>query len=125
MQRLLALPAIFIVSAFVSASSGGLGNGFEFLGFFVVTMATIFVAIASIGSEGKAIANLFSHPLSVKDFVVGKGITPVVFSGVFVLIYYLITGVVSRSSPQFIAILLVSALRAGVRDQRFSASTSG
>src|SRR5208283_4435692 len=109
MQRLLALPAIFVVSAFVTASSGGLGSGFAFLGFFVVTMATIFVAIASIGSEGKAITNLFSHPLSVKDFVVGKSITPVVFSGVFVLIYYLITGIVSGSSAQFTAILLVSA----------------
>jgi hypothetical protein len=68
------------------------------------------MAIASIGSEGKAITNLFSNPLSVKDFIVGKSITPVIFSGVFVLIYYLITGVVSGSSPEFITILLISAL---------------
>jgi hypothetical protein len=72
-------------------------------------MATSFVAIASIGSEGKAITNLYSHPLSVKDFIVGKSITPIVFSGVFVLIYDLITGVVSNSSPQFIAVMLISA----------------
>ena len=110
MQRLLALPAIFVVSAFVSASSGGLGNEFELLGFFIVTMAAFFVSIASIGSEGKAVTNLFSHPLSAKDFIIGKGITPMLFSGIFVLIYYTITGVVSNAGFNFIAILLISAL---------------
>lgn len=109
MQRLLALPAIFVVSSFVTASSGGLGNELNFLGFFIATMATLFFSIASMGSEGKSIVNLFSHPLSVKDFIVGKGITPVIFNAAFVLLYYMVIGYVSRASPEFIAILIVSS----------------
>jgi hypothetical protein len=109
MLRFLALPVVFVVSSLVSASSGAFG-GFEFFGFFIVTLTTLFVSIASIGSEGKAISNLFMLPLGVRDFIVGKGVTPVIFGGVFVLIFYLVVGLLSRFAAPYIAILIISAL---------------
>ncbi len=110
MMRFLSLPFVFLVTSVIGVSSGGGLGGFQFAGFFIVGLSSVIISMAAIGSEGKAIANLYQYPLSVRDFVVGKGATPAIFGALFAVAFFVITGLISRLGIPEVVMLLVPAL---------------
>ena len=96
MLRFLALPVVFLATSLFGISSAGSSSGsapavfsgFSYFGIFIVGLSTFFLALSSIGAEGKSIVNLYQLPLTVKDFVVGKVITPIVFGSVFGVVFF-------------------------------------
>lgn len=109
MIRLLAMPFVFLAISFLSPGAGGLSFT-AYFGFFIVALPTLFIGIAGIGAEGRAIINLYEAPLSTRDFVVGKSITPIVFGSIFAVIIYAIVGIFTRSPPFQVAIFFLAAL---------------
>ncbi len=108
MLRFLALPGVFFVISIINAANGF--SGFEFFGYFVTTFSALFVSISSIGSEGKAIANLYQFPLGVKDFFIGKGATPVIFGSIISIIFFTLMGLLAKASLILIVMLTVSGI---------------
>jgi hypothetical protein len=96
MLRLLATPFVFLVISFLSSGSGGLGFTL-YIGFFIVSISALIISMSEIGSEGKAIINLYLIPLRVKDFVIGKAVTPIVFSSLSAVLIYVLLAVVDRT----------------------------
>lgn len=109
MVRFLAMPGVFIVLSLFSTASTGI-SGFQFFGFFMVSMTTLFIATASIGSEGKSISNLYQFPLSPKDFVIGKATPSIIFGCIFAVAFFVIMGMVSAFDVRLTAMLVVSAV---------------
>ncbi|MCL5067176.1 MAG: hypothetical protein M1368_02330, partial [Thaumarchaeota archaeon] len=101
MLRFLALPVVFLATSLFGISSAGSSSGgasivfsgFSYFGIFIVGFSTFFLALSSVGAEGKSIVNLYQLPLTVRDFVVGKAITPIVFGSVFGVIFFSIVDV--------------------------------
>lgn len=109
MARFLALPVVFFLISFLEPSGGGI-SVVNFFGYFIASYGTLLVAISSVGAEGKAISNLYQFPLSVRDFVVGKACTPIIFGSVTSVAFFILSGVISGSSVTLIAIFSVSAV---------------
>ncbi|MHB8566876.1 MAG: hypothetical protein ACYC7D_06750 [Nitrososphaerales archaeon] len=109
MTRFLALPFVFLVSTFLGLSSSGF-NGYYLFGFFIITMTTSFISIAGLGSEGKSILNLYQYPLSARDFIIGKGATPAIFSSIFAVAFFLATGALSSLHPIYIVLMLIAGI---------------
>ena len=89
MIRLLALPGVFLVVAFLgSAGSGDFTFFTIYLGIFIASYTTLFFSMSSVGAEGKSILNLYLAPLPTRDFVIGKAVPPVVFGSIFGALFY-------------------------------------
>jgi len=109
MIRLLATPFVFLVISFLSSGSAGFSFTIYF-GFFIVAFSTLFIAISAIGAEGKAIVNLYQAPLKIRDFVIGKSITPIVFGSIFGVLVYVIVALIVRNDAVQAATFMVAAI---------------
>lgn len=109
MIRLLAMPFVFLAIFFLSPGAGGVSFS-TYFGFFIVALPTLFIAIAGIGAEGRAIINLYQSPLRIKDFVIGKSITPLIFGSIFAVMIYVIVAVVIRTPPSQVGIFFLAAI---------------
>ncbi|MGI0092428.1 MAG: hypothetical protein ACREBS_12040 [Nitrososphaerales archaeon] len=110
MVRLLALPGIFLVIAFLGSTSGGFSFSI-YLGLFIVAYTTLYFSMSSVGAEGKSIINLYQAPVSTKDFVIGKSVPPIIFGSGFGIVFYIITGlVISRADVAVAPLFLVSSV---------------
>ncbi len=109
MIRLLAMPFVFLAISFLSPGAGGFSYTIYF-GFFIVALPTLFIAIASIGGEGKSIINLYQAPVNTKDFVIGKSITPIIFGSIFAGMIYLIVAIFTRVPAVEIMIFFFAAI---------------
>jgi len=134
MVRLLALPGVFLVVAFLSSTSSG---GLSFLGYFgmlIVAYTALYFSMSSVGAEGKSIMNLYQAPVVTRDFVVGKAVPPVIFASVFGIAFYAITGLTGSEAfasvaPLFLVLsvglafeMSLVGLLLGVRFPNFSES---
>jgi len=109
MVRLLSLPFVFLVSIYLGMSRSGFG-GLYIFGFFILTMTTLFISLAELGSEGKSILNLYQFPLTAKDFIIGKAATPAIFGSIFALAFFIAAGVLDSLFPTFVVMLLVAGV---------------
>ena len=109
MIRLLAMPFVFLAISFLSPGTGGFSFTIYF-GFFIVALPTLFIAISEIGAEGRSIINLYQAPVSTRDFVIGKSITPLVFGSIFAGLIYFIIALFSRAEPFQVGIFFTAAL---------------
>lgn len=107
--RLLAMPFVFLAISFLSPGAGGFSFTLYF-GFFIVALPTLFIAIAGIGSEGKAIINLYQTPVNRKDFVIGKSLTPIIFGSIFAALVYFIVALFTKVQPFQIFIFFLAAI---------------
>lgn len=107
--RLLAMPFVFLAISFLSP--GAMGFSFTlYFGFFIVALPTLFIAIAGIGSEGRAIINLYQTPVNRKDLVIGKSLTPVIFGSIFAVLIYVIVAIFTRVQPSQVIIFFLAAI---------------
>ena len=134
MVRLLALPGVFLVIAFLgSATSGGFSFS-VYLGMFIVAYTTLYFSMSSVGAEGKSIISLYQAPLVTKDFVIGKAVPPIIFGSGFGIAFYIITGLIvspafARIAPLFLILsvglaceMSLVGLLFGIRFPNFSES---
>lgn len=109
MVRLLAMPFVFLAISFLSPGAGGLSFTIYF-GLFIVALPTLFIAIAGIGAEGRAIINLFQWPVRIKDLVIGKSIAPMIFGSIFAAAIYAIVAIFTRDPLSEIGIFFLAAI---------------
>lgn len=109
MIRLLAMPFVFLAISFLSSGAGGI-SFLLYFGFFIVALPTLFIAIAGIGAEGRSIINLYQAPLSIRDFVVGKSITPILFGSIFAAVVYFIFALITRAGDLVMVLFFLAAL---------------
>jgi hypothetical protein len=109
MIRLLAMPFVFLVITFLNTSAGGF-SFIIYFGFFIVALSTLFIGIAGIGSEGRAIINLYQAPLSTRDFVIGKSTTPMVFGSIFSVMIYVVIAIFTRAQLLELVLFFIAAL---------------
>jgi len=107
--RLLAMPFVFLAISFLSPGAGGFSFTLYF-GFFIVALPTLFIAIAGIGSEGRAIINLYQTPVNRKDFVIGKSLTPIIFGTIFAVLIYFIVAIFTKVQTLQILIFFLAAI---------------
>ncbi|MDG7000860.1 MAG: hypothetical protein JRN15_17340 [Nitrososphaerota archaeon] len=86
---------------------------------FMVGLSTFFLALSSTGAEGKSIVNLYQLPLTVKDFVVGKVITPIVFGSVFGVVFFSIVVLLFPPLDPALMIILPVLAIAGATELAF------
>ena len=111
MLRFLALPAIFLVTSVFSFSSSGAAGFFGYFGVFIVGISSFFIAASSVGSEGKSIMTLYQTPVSSRDFLMGKVVTPAIFGSMFGVLFFLVIGALLRiTQPVMVPIFLILAL---------------
>ena len=107
MVRLLALPGVFLVVAFLSSTTSG---GFSFLDYFgllIVAYTALLVSMSSVGAEGKSIMNLYQAPVVTKDFVIGKAAPPIIFGAGFGIAFYIITAFMASKAFAAVAPLFL------------------
>jgi hypothetical protein len=104
-QRLLAIPAIILIITLIggfrgirSAPPTSFSDGFTFLfslfpSLIAVFFSALFFSMSSLGQEGKAILNLYYHPVGPKDLVVGKTIPALIYSVLVALTVSVIVGI--------------------------------
>ncbi len=112
MLRFLALPGVFLATSIFSLSSSGGMSFFTYFGVFVVGISSFFLATSSVGSEGKAITNLYQAPVATKDFLIGKVTTPSIFGSLIGILFFIVIGALFESTHLaevvvFLAISLV------------------
>lgn len=111
MLRFLALPGVFLVTSIFSFSSAGASGFFVYFGAFVVGIFSFFIASSSVGSEGKSIMTLYLAPVSSRDFLVGKVLTPALFGSIFGVLFFIVIGALLRiTQPSLVAIFLILAI---------------
>ena len=115
MLRFLALPGVFLVTSIFSFSSAGASGFFVYFGAFVVGIFSFFIASSSVGSEGKSIMTLYQAPVSPRDFLVGKVLTPALFGSIFGVLFFIVIGALLRiTQPGMVAIFLILAISLSV-----------
>jgi len=108
MVRLLALPGVFLVVAFLSSTTSGGFSFFDYFGMFIVAYTALYFSMSNVGAEGKSIMNLYQAPLVTRDFVIGKAGPPIIFGSGFGIVFYVITTVIgSRAFAAFAPLFLV------------------
>lgn len=109
MVRTLSMPFVFLVSAFLAISRSSFA-GFYYFGFFMITITTLFISMAALGSEGKSILNLYQFPLSANDYIIGKAATPAIFGSLFAIGFFLIIGILNGTQPVYLAMLVTGGV---------------
>ncbi len=134
MVRLLALPGVFLVVAFLSSTTSGGSPFFGYFGMFIVAYTVLYFSMSSVGAEGKSIMNLYQAPVVTKDFVVGKAGPPIIYGSGFGIAFYIITaltgsGVFAAVAPMFLVLsvglafeMSLVGLLLGMRFPNFSES---
>jgi hypothetical protein len=107
MVRLLALPGIFLVVAFLSSTNSGGFSIFEYLGMFIVAYTALYFSMSSVGAEGKSIMNMYQAPVVTKDFVVGKAGPPIIFGSGFGIAFYTVATLVGSRALAVVAPLFL------------------
>jgi hypothetical protein len=107
MVRLLALPAVFLVVAFLSSSTSSGFSLSTYLGTFIVAYTALYFSMSSVGAEGKSIINLYQAPVVTKDFVIGKAVPPIIFGSSFGIAFYIIAALITSRAFAVVAPLFL------------------
>ena len=107
MVRLLALPGVFLVVAFLSSTTSGGFSFFDYFGTFIVAYTALYFSMSSVGAEGKSIMNLYQAPVLTKDFVIGKAAPPIVFGSGFGIAFYSVIALMGSKALTAVAPLFL------------------
>jgi len=109
MIRLLATPFVFLVVSFLGSGSGGFSFTI-YIGFFIVGISALIIAMSEIGAEGKSIISIYLSPIRAKDFVIGKSVTPILFSSLSAVVIYILIALFDRNIALTALIFMLVAI---------------